>query len=100
MICITKDEVNLFVIAGSALYVFGILEQTQDANYIFFIDGEQVGVYSRAADNSVDILDPFLYNQVLYSNSLVPSGLHTFRLQNGQLGSNSFILFDYVIYTT
>ncbi|KIP04306.1 hypothetical protein PHLGIDRAFT_201620 [Phlebiopsis gigantea 11061_1 CR5-6] len=97
-----------FSFSGSALYLFGIIhlprdDQTSSAKYTFSIDGERVGRFN--GDDSDLFEDPsqseYLYHQVLYSNSSIPNGLHSFTVQNGQIGGDfTTILLDYLIYST
>ena len=80
--------------------MFGAVDQIKGAHYTFTLDEIPDGQYALPADNSVDPKQPFLYNQTLYSTQLFSNGPHTFTLQNGVPGVDSFILLDYMIYTT
>lgn len=91
---------------GSAIYVFGMLGQTDvtpagvnwttTEDLSFLIDGELSGSFSYNPPGS----GPYLYNVCLFSNDALDSGSHTLELQNGRPGGiNSLVLFDYIIYS-
>ena len=83
---------------GSAVYVFNILPNTvprthTSTNISFSIDGEDVGRFARSPDSSTT----FLYNQLVYHNTILDHGPHTLVMTPAD---GTLILFDYLIYTT
>ncbi|KAM5539192.1 hypothetical protein V8D89_007065 [Ganoderma adspersum] len=83
---------------GSAVYAFNILPNTlpatiTTANISFSIDGEDVGRFLHSPESGTTIL----YNQLVYQNTTLDDGPHTFTMT---AGSNSLVLFDYLLYTT
>ena len=90
-------------LAGSAIYVYGILAATTPGgltgftDLTFFLDGETVGglVMSTAGQQG------FKYNFSVYSNTSIPHGTHNFTMQNGGTagGGNSLVLLDYIVYS-
>lgn len=62
----------------------------------FSIDGQTVGSFELAPTGQAT----YDYNVLVYANSSIPSGTHTFVLQNGQPGgAKSLVLLDYIVYT-
>jgi len=86
---------------GTAVYAYCILANTYSNSYTTFtnlsfsIDGSQVGTFSHIPDGS----SSFLYNTLVYSNTSIPNGTHTFVLRAPTGTNNSLVLFDYVQYT-
>ena len=83
---------------GSAVYVFNILPNTlpstiTTANISFSIDGEDVYRFFHSPESGTTIL----YNQLVYRNTTLKDGPHTLTMT---AGSNSLVLFDYLLYTT
>lgn len=67
-------------------------------NHSYFLDGNLVGtrVETQKSDQPT-----YTYNFLLYGNSSIPNGEHTFLLQNSGKGSvDSLTILDYAIYTT
>jgi hypothetical protein len=63
---------------------------------VFWIDGQAVGSFTKPPSGQ----DSYQYNVVVYQNGSLPSGKHTFTLQNGQLGgATSLVLLDRIVYT-
>ena len=62
----------------------------------FTIDGNTVGSFALAPTNQTT----YDYNVLVYSNTGLSSGSHTFTLQNGRVGgAKSLVLLDYIVYT-
>ena len=83
---------------GSAVYVFNILPNTLPstitiANISFSIDGEDVYQFLHSPESGTTIL----YNQLVYRNTTLSDGTHILTMT---AGSNSLVLFDYLLYTT
>ncbi len=82
--------------SGTAIYVYGIIQPAAD--YSFFIDGEKTGNFTFIPAVPASV---FTYNVLLYHNLSIPSGSHTFVMQNGgTVDVVSLGLLDYAIYTT
>ncbi|KAH8086598.1 hypothetical protein BXZ70DRAFT_899946 [Cristinia sonorae] len=90
-----------FFVAGSAIYVYCILAHTSvspdgNSDITFLIDGEAVGSFFQAPNNATN----YGFNVPVYTNASIPSGNHTFTLQNGHVdGPKSLVLLDYIVYT-
>ncbi|KAG9224106.1 hypothetical protein CCMSSC00406_0006774 [Pleurotus cornucopiae] len=89
-----------FPFTGTAVFVYCILANnftgiTTLANYSFFLDGAEVGRFIHVPENGSD----FQYNVLVYSNTSVPNGNHTFQLLADSNVSDTLILFDYAQYT-
>ncbi|PCH33249.1 hypothetical protein WOLCODRAFT_14596 [Wolfiporia cocos MD-104 SS10] len=86
---------------GSAIYVYCIVYHTTSYpnNYMdlrFLIDGEETGNFNQIPTGSTEID----YNHLVYKNSSIPHGVHTFTLVNGQPGGQAaLVLLDYMTYT-
>lgn len=65
------------------------------ANYSFTLDGVEVGRFIHVPENGLD----FQYNVLVYSNTSVPNGDHTFQLLADSNVNDTLILFDYAQYT-
>ncbi|KAF8995268.1 hypothetical protein BDQ17DRAFT_1365873, partial [Cyathus striatus] len=68
----------------------------------FYIDSEFVGNFSHTPRIVSDQASSYQYNVLVYSNTSIIPGGHTFMLQNGQEGgggNKSLTLFDYLIYS-
>ena len=90
----------IITFTGSAVYVYNVIpnqlfETTTTANMTFTIDGAILGNYTHTAGQSGDIL----YNQLVFSNTELEHSQHTLIISS-EGENHSFILFDYVIYTT
>lgn len=91
------------VSAGNAIYVYVILapdsahsDLDADSDLLFTLDGESVGEFSLDGTT----YDDYQYDVLVYSNSSIGLGQHTFILQNGQDGgSPALVLFDYMVYS-
>ena len=90
------------------MYVYGVVvtsplvpsDAPSPTNLSFLIDDELVGAYSHMPVGNGSQPPAFQYNTLLYSNSSIPHGPHTFVLQNGHNGGPaSIVLFDYMIYS-
>ena len=76
------------------------LSFTSSTNLSFLIDDELVGAFDSAPVGNGSQPTAFQYHILLYSNSSIPHGPHTFVLQNGlDGGPDSIVLFDYLIYS-
>ncbi|KAF9497096.1 hypothetical protein BDN71DRAFT_636153 [Pleurotus eryngii] len=89
-----------FPFTGTAVFVYCILANnltgiTALANYSFFLDGAEVGRFIHVPENGSD----FQYNVLVYSNTSVPNGNHTFQLLADSNVNDTLILFDYAQYT-
>ena len=83
-----------------AIYAYCILDNHINygtlTNLTFSIDGVQVGSYSHSPDGS----GTYLYNTLVYANTSIPNGDHTFVIHTtGNQTISSLTLFDYVVYT-
>jgi hypothetical protein len=80
------------------VYAYCILDHnssyTTVTHLTFSIDGIQVGTFEHTPDGS----NTFTYNALVYMNTSIPSGQHTFVIHNPTT-IDSLILFDYVVYT-
>ena len=86
--------------SGSAVYVYCILTGSIDSPFgnsdmTFFIDDQQVGSFIQAPDGD----KTYRYNSLVYNNTNLEVGMHTFRLETAHLGKSALVLFDYLIYT-
>ncbi|KAI0640259.1 hypothetical protein C8Q77DRAFT_1045389, partial [Trametes polyzona] len=94
---------------GSAVYVFYILANTtvnldteaasmdaivRPARLTFLLDDDLVGSFEHTPLGNVDVQ----YNVPVYTNTSVPQGLHTLRIETTGPATPS-VLFDYIIYT-
>ncbi|KAI0784127.1 hypothetical protein C8Q75DRAFT_724994 [Abortiporus biennis] len=86
---------------GSAIYVFCIIAHTSvspdgNSNMTFFIDGQVVNTFLQTPNNDTSLT----YNFPVYVNTSLQTGIHTFMLQTGGLGSlKSLTLLDYIVYS-
>jgi hypothetical protein len=84
---------------GTAIYAYCILDNyityTTFTNLTFSIDGVQVGDFSYNPDGS----DTYVYDVLVYANTSIPNGNHTFGLHVPQGANASLVLFDYIQYT-
>lgn len=86
---------------GTAVYVNCVLARTLSgptgfSDMSFFIDGELVGAFLKAAPG----VDGYDYNVTVYSNTSLSAGLHTLIIQNGHInGNKSLLILDSVVYT-
>lgn len=81
---------------GSAIYVYGIETPGSSANMSFYIDGQHAGqtLYGNSE------LSANVYKSLLYANTSIFPGAHTFEIKNGGGGGiTSQLLFDYITYT-
>ncbi|KAK0237315.1 hypothetical protein EDD85DRAFT_837208 [Armillaria nabsnona] len=92
--------------SGTAIYVDCILAKSTSnpplnghSDMRFFIDGALVGRFAR--DISNDSTSTYEYGTTVYANTSIPTGLHTFRLQNGHTNSTtqSLVLLDAITYS-
>lgn len=104
---LTKNSSSELVIAfnfeGSAIYIYNIIVNqvpsstgpvTTATNLSFHIDGVNVGQFTRAPDDSKNVL----YNVPVYVNTSLENKQHTMQIRaSGK--SSSLILFDYAQYT-
>ncbi|KAF5365953.1 hypothetical protein D9758_006725 [Tetrapyrgos nigripes] len=88
---------------GSALYVFCVLARTQkmpfgNTDMTFYIDRQVVGSYNKPAPANSTGYD---YNVLVYANTSLTPGLHTFVLQNGHKNSSSIseAILDKIVYS-
>ncbi|KAJ7662716.1 hypothetical protein DFH06DRAFT_1190672 [Mycena polygramma] len=87
-----------FNFTGTALYIFLALpEQNTWPPLRFSLDGIQVGSRDPGNPSSVSIA---AYNVSVYSNSSIPDGAHTFRMDVAAGVSGQIFFFDYAIYTS
>ncbi|KAF7797151.1 hypothetical protein EIP86_008343 [Pleurotus ostreatoroseus] len=89
-------QVALLQFTGSAIYVYGIETPGSSANISYYIDGQ----FSGATVYLTSPVDEDAYNILLYANTTIPPGAHSFELKNGGGGGiTSQLLFDYIVYT-
>lgn len=85
---------------GTAVYVVCALALTAtspsgNSDMSFFLDGDLVDTFSKPAPGT----SGYDYNVTVYSNTSIPPGFHTLRIQNGHInGPKSIILLDRIIY--
>ncbi|KAJ8503618.1 hypothetical protein ONZ45_g10712 [Pleurotus djamor] len=86
-----------FEFTGVALYVYCIITHSSNktASYTFRINDTLVGQYTRQIEN---ITEPE-YQTLVFSETDLPQGRHTFQFQNGGPSLSSLALFDYAVYT-
>lgn len=98
---ITLQTSQDLTMLGTAIYVYGILAHTStspdgNSDMLFSMDGQNVGSFALSPTNQTT----YDYNVLLYANRSIPSGSHTFVLQNGRVGgAKSLVLLDYIVYT-
>ncbi|TBU21128.1 hypothetical protein BD311DRAFT_743788, partial [Dichomitus squalens] len=85
---------------GTAVYVYNVVpnmvwETVTTSNMTFAIDDSVVGSFVHMPNNS----GVTLYNQLVYSNTELELAPHTIVI-SAEGDSHSFILFDYLLYTT
>ncbi|KAJ8474394.1 hypothetical protein ONZ45_g15966 [Pleurotus djamor] len=86
---------------GSAIYVYCIIANKYKegvdtlASYTFTIDGDLVGRFDHAPEDT----PTFYYNSLVYHNSSIPPGPHTFSFIADSQENTTLILFDYAQYT-
>ncbi|EKM60717.1 uncharacterized protein PHACADRAFT_168032 [Phanerochaete carnosa HHB-10118-sp] len=86
---------------GSGIYVYCTVAHTAtspdgNSDMTFFIDGQTMGSFELPPTGQAD----YDYNILVYANSSIPPGSHTFVLQNGRPGgAKSLVLLDYIAYT-
>jgi len=92
-----SKEYMLTRFKGSAVYVICVLPNSgSNMDYLFFIDGNQVGTFTRAVPGTSD----YVYNVAVYSNTGLTNGAHTIIMQTGHIGGQaSVMLIDRIIYT-
>ncbi|KAH6916756.1 hypothetical protein BKA70DRAFT_310947 [Coprinopsis sp. MPI-PUGE-AT-0042] len=87
--------------SGSAIYVYCALAKTTSAPFgnsdmTFYIDGDLVGAFFRMAPGTPG----YEYDVLVYQNTSIPEGQHTFTLTNGRVdGIRSLVLLDRIVYT-
>ncbi|KAF9002731.1 hypothetical protein BDQ17DRAFT_1425686 [Cyathus striatus] len=87
---------------GIAIYVFFILPNKQKSSITnfsavnFTIKGEIVGNFSHSPDFSITKI---LYNQMVFSKTDLPNGMHQLVVSTTLDDMSIFINFDYAIYT-
>ncbi|KAL4266469.1 hypothetical protein AB1N83_003325 [Pleurotus pulmonarius] len=89
-----------FPFTGTALFVYCILANslpgiTTLADYSFILDGAEVGRFIHVPEIGSD----FQYNVLVYSNTSMLNGNHTFQLVADSNFNDTLILFDYAQYT-
>ncbi|KAH8086597.1 hypothetical protein BXZ70DRAFT_956127 [Cristinia sonorae] len=91
-----------FQFEGSALYVYCILAPDEPrllsaSDMTFFIDDEQVGTFVQIPTQ----VTQYTRDVLVYSNTTLPYGKHTFMLQNGHKDSKvgTLTMLDYLVYT-
>ena len=88
------------MLLGVAVYIFcvttGTFSSHGNFDMTFYIDGTSVGTYELAPNNDTTIY----YDQLVYSNTDLPSGTHDFKLVNGMANQKSLVLFDRLVYST
>ncbi|KAJ3557687.1 hypothetical protein NM688_g1338 [Phlebia brevispora] len=97
----SEDEIQTasFQFNGSAIYAFGILSLSSNkpADLTFYIDNHLAGSFEFFPPGN----NGYNYSVLLYANSSIPQGTHTFTVQNGHSGGNtSLVLLDYLVYTS
>lgn len=87
---------------GIAVYVYFILSNfagngiTAVTDASFILNGRDAFAFSHAPD--VTTREP-LYNQLVYSRTGIPNGNHTLLITTRGVNHNTFVSFDYAIYT-
>lgn len=67
-----------------------------NSDMTFVMDGKTAGSFLLAPTNQTT----YDYNVLVYSNTGISSGTHTFTLQNGEVGgAKSLVLLDYIVCT-
>lgn len=84
---------------GSAVYVYHILANAAaassgSAGLAFFLDDDFVGTFAYVSDGEEDVQ----YNVPVYTNTSVPHGSHTLRVETSGPATPD-VLFDYIVYT-
>ncbi|EIW63798.1 uncharacterized protein TRAVEDRAFT_80075, partial [Trametes versicolor FP-101664 SS1] len=84
---------------GSAVYVYHILANAAaatagSAGLAFFLDDDFVGTFTYVSDGEEDVQ----YNVPVYTNTSVPHGTHTLRVETSGPATPD-VLFDYIVYT-
>ncbi|OJT08029.1 hypothetical protein TRAPUB_1083 [Trametes pubescens] len=84
---------------GSAVYVYHILANAASATagsagLAFYLDDDLVGTFAYVSDGEEDVQ----YNVPVYSNTSVPHGSHTLRVETSGPATPD-VLFDYIVYT-
>jgi hypothetical protein len=84
---------------GTAIYVYFILDNNTTyitfTNLTFSIDGDQVGTFSYNPDGTAT----YVYDALVYMNTSIPNGDHTFIIHVPHGTIPSLALFDYVQFT-
>ncbi|KAF4569597.1 hypothetical protein EYR40_008575 [Pleurotus pulmonarius] len=91
-----------FNFTGISLYVYCIIANTPPgpsfdafANYNFFLDGKFVGKYTHDAE-----MIPDYVNTLVYINTTMENGFHSFSIALDASEKPVLMLFDYATYTT
>lgn len=88
-------------LTGSAVYVYCALARTAvsptgNSDMTFWIDGSKVGEFVRTAPG----LPGYEHNVLVYRNTSIPDGKHTFMIQNGRVdGPVALMMLDRIVYT-
>jgi hypothetical protein len=62
----------------------------------FYIDGSKVGEFVQLAPG----LPGYDYDVLVYKNTSIPEGKHTFLLQNGRVnGVKALVMLDRIVYS-
>ncbi|KAJ8701372.1 hypothetical protein PTI98_000167 [Pleurotus ostreatus] len=102
----SKEQTRVeFTFWGTAIYIYSIVSNrlTDLQNYEFYIDNPNlpVGNFTYSADGS----NSYIYHYLLYSNTDLQDGQHTFTLASSKPDDGSvngilmLVLFDYAVYT-
>lgn len=98
------EELNdsIFLHKGTAIYIFFVQSNYPTSTGLvsstscdFYLDGQNVGSYQHATDGTY----VFQYNVLAYSQTSIPHGNHSFLIDTAGFINDSYIIFDYAMYT-
>ncbi|GJE89327.1 hypothetical protein PsYK624_054260 [Phanerochaete sordida] len=86
-----------FVFTGTAIYVFGMVDNFNGIELVFYLDGESSPGYTSLPSTE----QPYQLNQLYFEKHGLSNTEHVLKLQNGRLDTmqKSVVLFDYLVYT-
>lgn len=90
--CIIHEALLIKCLAGTAIYVYCIINPNPRDNITILLDGNDVGPYQYQTNAG-----EFQYNELIYSSSSLANGSHILTLHPSS--GNAALLFDYAVYT-
>ncbi|GJE89322.1 hypothetical protein PsYK624_054210 [Phanerochaete sordida] len=86
-----------FSFIGTAIYVFGMVDNSYGIELVFYLDDKPSGSYTRPPSTD----QAFTFSQTYFWAEGLPHTTHVLKMQNGrpETAQQSVVLFDYLVYT-